>query len=76
MQKQANRNPKPNEATHYYPGVIMLDGVRKRVLFTQNEFKRPIERALKQPEEFTGEPKKSSPALGVFSYIVKKILTK
>jgi hypothetical protein len=64
MKKQSNINRKSTESAEYYAGTIELNGVETKVLFTEHELKRPVERAQKQPEDFPG-----SGGLGIFSTI-------
>lgn len=66
MKKQNNVNRKSTEATEYYAGTIEIDGVKTKMLFTEHELKRPVERAKKQPEEFQNE----AGGLGIFSTII------
>jgi len=66
MKKEKNINRKCTESGEYYVGAIKIDGVKTRVLFTEYDLKRPIERAKKQTEEF-----KKSNGLGIFSMIAK-----
>lgn len=64
MKKQENKDRKPTEALSYYAGKIEIDGKEVCVLFTENELKRPTERAKNQPEEFEADLN-----VGIFSTI-------
>lgn len=64
MKRQSNVNRKPNEAATYFTGEIEIDGEKVRVLFTEQELKRPRDRAKRQPEEFS-----TSNEVGVFATI-------